>query len=291
MKAKLAILMLVVCSSSAQQPESLLVRPGDLVHISVLEAPELDQRARVSDAGEISLLLGGSIKITGITPNAAERSIENALVSGHYILHPHVSVLVEQNTTQNVTVIGQVKTPGSYPITTPRSILDVLALAGGLNEVADRHLVIQRRDTDIKTSFFFSNDPALAMSSGITVDPGDIVYVPHAEIVYVLGDVNRPGGFAKTTNDSKLTVLQTIALAGATPSSAVPSHARLIRKTADGGYVNLPLPLSAMQRGKKPDIPLQADDIIYVPFSYVRSAASNIGGLLASAAGAAIYQF
>jgi polysaccharide export outer membrane protein len=227
----------------------------------------------------------------GLPPNAAERNIEQALVKGRYILHPHVSVLVEQNTTQNVTVIGQVKTPGSYPVSTPRSILDVLALAGGLNDVADRHLVIERRDTGLKTAFFFSNDPSLAMSTNITVNPGDTVYVPHAEIVYVLGDVNRPGGFAKTTNDSTLTVLQTIALAGATPSSAVPSHARLLRKTANGGYINLPLPLSAMQKGKKPDIPLQADDIIYVPFSYIRGAASNIGGILASAAGAAIYQF
>jgi polysaccharide export outer membrane protein len=293
MRSRITLLIscFAVTLASAQQSESLLIRAGDLVHVNVLEAPELDQRIRVSDAGEVSLLLGGSIKIDGLTPSAAERIAEDALISGHFILHPHVSVLVEQNTTQNVTVIGQVKAPGSYPISTPRTVLDVLALAGGLNDVADRHLVIEHRDTGLKTSFFFSNDPNAAMSQTITINPGDTVYIPHAEIVYVLGDVNRPGGFAKTTNDSKLTVLQTIALAGATPSSAVPSRARLIRKTADGGYVNLPLPLSDMQKGKKPDIPLQSDDIIYVPFSYIRSAASNIGGILASAAGAAIYQF
>jgi polysaccharide export outer membrane protein len=286
-----AFLLGLASSLQAQKPESLLVRPGDLIHIVVFEAPELDQRTRVSDAGEISLMLGGSIKIDGLPPAIAERTVEQALVNGHYILHPHVSILVEQNTTQNVTVIGQVKNPGSYPIATSRSILDVLALAGGLNDMADRHLVLQSRESGIKTPFFFSNDPALATADTPIVRPGDTIYVPHAEIVYVLGDVNRPGGFTMATNDSRLTALQTIALAGATPSSAVPSHARLIRKTPDGGYLNLPLPLSAMQRGRKPDVPLQAGDIIYVPFSYIRGAASNIGGILASAAGAAIYQF
>jgi polysaccharide export outer membrane protein len=291
---KLLLIIMAVCvtaQSQVQQTESVLIRSGDLIHITVYEAPELDQRIRVGDAGTISLLLGGVTEIAGLAPAAAERVIERTLIVGHYILHPHVSIMVEQNTTQNVTVVGQVKSPGSYPIATPRSVLDVLALAGGLNDVADRHLMIERRDTNLRIPFFFSNDPSFAMDNAVTINPGDTIYVPHAEIVYVLGDVNRPGGFTKTTNDSKLTVLQTIALAGSTPSSAVPSHARLIRKTLDGGYINLPLPLGAMQKGKKPDIPLQADDIIYVPFSYFRAAASNIGGILASAAGAAIYQF
>jgi polysaccharide export outer membrane protein len=197
MRSRITLLIscFAVTLASAQQSESLLIRAGDLVHVNVLEAPELDQRIRVSDAGEVSLLLGGSIKIDGLTPSAAERIAEDALISGHFILHPHVSVLVEQNTTQNVTVIGQVKAPGSYPISTPRTVLDVLALAGGLNDVADRHLVIEHRDTGLKTSFFFSNDPNAAMSQTITINPGDTVYIPHAEIVYVLGELNRRGGF------------------------------------------------------------------------------------------------
>ena len=80
--------------------------------------------------------------------------------------------------------------------------------------------------------------------------PGDTIVVPKAEVVYILGDVNRPGGIAMVTNDSKLSVVQAITLAGGTPPNAVPSHARLIRKQADGSHAEIPLNLSAMQKGK-----------------------------------------
>jgi polysaccharide export outer membrane protein len=93
------------------------------------------------------------------------------------------------------------------------------------------------------------------------------------------------------SNDSKLSVVQAISLAGGTPPNAVPSHTRLIRKQPDGSHVEIPLQLSAMQKGKAPDMELQADDIVYVPFSYVRNMAVGAGSLVGATSSAAIYRF
>ena len=251
----------------------------------------MSSAARVSDAGTLTLILGGKVQVAGFTPAEAAVAIEWALVEGHYVLTPHVSVTTEQTATVNVTILGQVRTPGSYPIATPRPILDVLALAGGLNDLAQRKVTIQRHSTKERLDYVLSNSANAALDANVPVYPGDTVLVPKADVVYVLGDVNRPGGIAIVTNDSKLSALQALSLAGGTPPNAVPSHSRLIRKQADGSHVDLPLQLSAMQKGKEPDIPLQGDDMIYVPFSYARNMAVGAGSLVGATSSAAIYRF
>jgi polysaccharide export outer membrane protein len=190
-----------------------------------------------------------------------------------------------------VTVVGQVRSPGSYETDTPRTILDVVALAGGLTDLADRKIVLERRGTKETIEYFVSNDATAALKEQPLIFPGDTVLVAKASFVYVLGDVGHPGGFAATTNDSHLSVLQVVALAGGTPPNAVPSKARLIRRTDNGGYVEIHLPLSDMQKGKHADLTLQADDIIYVPYSYLRNMAINIDALVAAATTASIYRF
>ena len=168
---------------------------------------------------------------------------------------------------------------------------DLLALAGGVTELADRKIVVQRRGTKEKVDYFLSNKPSEALDNNVDVYPGDIVFVPKVDVVYVLGDVNRPGGYPMATNTSKLTVLEAVTLAGATPPSAVPSKAKLIRKQPDGTYVEIHLPLSDMQKGKRSDMALAPDDIIYVPFSYIRNMGSGLTALVSSAATASIYRY
>jgi polysaccharide export outer membrane protein len=285
-------LFLFCCvAACGAQTESLTIGPGDLLHVKVLEAADLEQSARVTDAGNFTLILGGSVHVAGLTPPEAALAIERVLVEGHYVLTPHVSVLTEQTATQNVTIMGQVRSPGSYPIGTSRPILDVLALAGGLTDLADRKVTIQRRASQERVTFVVSNSANAALDGSVAVFPGDTVLVAKAEVVYILGDVNRPGGFAMVTNDQKLSAVQAISLAGGTPPNAVPSHARLIRKQADGSHVEIPLQLSAMEKGKKPDIQLQPDDIVYVPFSYARNMAVGASGLVSATSSAAIYRF
>ena len=152
-------------------------------------------------------------------------------------------------------------------------------------------MTIQRHASKERVTFVVSNSADAALDASVSVFPGDTVVVSKASVVYILGDVNRPGGFAMVTNDQKLSAVQAISLAGGTPPNAVPSHARLIRKQADGSHVEIPLQLSAMEKGKQPDIQLQADDIVYVPFSYMRNVAVGAGSLVGATSSAAIYHF
>jgi polysaccharide export outer membrane protein len=276
--------------SFAATPESLLIGPGDTLHVLVLDTPEFEQHPRVTDAGEIPLIGVGNLSVVGLTPAAAALKIRERLINMHYMNHPDVTVTIEQYATQLVSVLGQVKTPGAYSISTSRSILSVIALAGGLTESADYRITIQRRDPSQQpVSYTLSNDARAAIADEVQVFPGDTVVVPKAGIAYVLGDVNRPGGFVMQNNHSQLTVLQAVALAGGTPPSAVPSHAKLIRKTPEGGYREIAVNFSAMQKGKQSDIVMEPDDILYMPFSYLRNIASTSSGIVASASSAAIY--
>ena len=120
------------------------------------------------------------------------------------------------------------------------------------------------------------------------VYPGDTVVVAKAAVVYVLGDVLKPGGYPMSTNNSSMTVLQAIALAGYANHTASVGKSRLVRETPTG-VQEIDLPVGAMQKGKLPDIALLPDDVVYVPFSFMRNIGVNGQGILASAASAAIY--
>src|SRR5271156_5237496 len=112
--------------------ESILIGPGDMLHIQVFDTPEMDQHARVTDDGNVPLIFLGNVHVAGLTPESAARTIETELKSRELMKHPQVTVNIEQYATQGVLVIGQVAHPGSYQIDTARPVLDVLSLAGGL---------------------------------------------------------------------------------------------------------------------------------------------------------------
>ena len=201
------------------QKESMLIGPGDEVNVEVFDTPDLDQNGRVTDAGEFPLMLGGKVRLASLTPIEAARTIEAALISSHVMYYPKVLVTVTQYATQSVTVFGQVNKPGSYSIDTPRSVVDVLGLAGGLTDLADRHVTIERHTSHRQISYYVSNRPGDLQDQTAMVNPGDKLIVPKAGIVYVLGDVARPGGYPMTNNDGTLTVLQAVATAGGTAKS------------------------------------------------------------------------
>jgi polysaccharide biosynthesis/export protein len=285
---------ILVSGAIAQQPEpareSLLIGRGDLLYVHIVDTPELEQHPRVEDSGKIPLTGAGQIDVAGLTPAKAASQIQQAYVASHYLNHPQVSVTIEQYATQHVSIIGQVKAPGTYAIVTPRSVIDVLALAGGITDVADRNITIERHgDSAASVSYNLSNNPQDAIAHQVLVYPGDTLMVPKAGIVYVLGDVNRPGGFVMQNNSSRLTVLQVIAMAGGTAHSAVPAHTRLMRKSPDGSYEEQTIQLSKMQEGKIPDLDMNPGDVMYIPFSYVRNIAVGSSGIVASATSATIY--
>jgi len=290
---RMILLVFIVAMSTfafADTRETLLIGRGDKLDVSVLDTPEFEQHPRVTDAGDIPLIGVGDVNVLSLTPSAAAAKIRERLISMHYMNHPDVTVTVEEYATQVVSVLGQVKAPGTYSISTSRSILSIIALAGGLTDTADYRMTIQRRDgSQEPVSYTLSNDPRAAIADDVQVFPGDTVVVPKAGIAYVLGDVNRPGGFVMQNTHSQLTVMQAVALAGGTPPSAVPSHAKLIRRTPEGGYRETTVNFSAIQKGKQADIALQPDDVLYMPFSYLRNLAVNASGIVASTASAAVY--
>jgi polysaccharide export outer membrane protein len=270
------------------QQESLLIGPGDLIQVDVMDTPEMEQQVRVTDDGNVPLAYIGSIHVAGQTPAAAAAAIQQALIDKKVMRKPEVTVRMTELATQDVSVLGQVRTPGTYSITTPQTILKVLSLAGGLTEAADRNVTINRRRSGEQIKYNASNNAEQALSDVVTVYPGDTVLVSRAPIVYVMGDVVRPGGYSIATNDGRLSVLQVIAMAGSANKTAVQGHVRLIRTTGKG-EVETPVHLDAIQKGKQPDIMLQANDILYVPFSWMKNVAMNGTQIAASTAGAAVY--
>jgi polysaccharide biosynthesis/export protein len=282
--------LLAVTSSSivVAAQESTLIGPGDRLHVSIVDAPELDQHARVTDSGEIPVIGAGNVNVSNLTPGQAAQKVRSSLISAHYMNHPQVVLTVDQYAAQTVSVLGQVKTPGAYPIASSRSVLDAVAMAGGLTDSADRHITIKQRGVETPVEYDLSNNSSEAFSQQVLVHPGDTILVPKAGIAYVLGDVGRPGGFIMQNNHSSLTVLQAVAMAGGTARSAVPSKARLIRKAGDG-FQEIPIQLSAIQKGRQPDVQLQPDDVLYIPFSYLRNMAVGGAGIAAAASAAAVY--
>lgn len=289
------VLLLLACvfagsgTSAFAQNETLLIGPGDLLHIQIYDTPEMEQRARVTDAGNIPFSFLGNVPVAGLTPEQAAQRIQDRLIAAGVMKRPQVLLRVEGYATQNASVMGQVIKPGVYELDTARKVVEVLAMVGGLTDLADRHITIQRFGPGKqKVDYYYSNAANAALTDDPMVYPGDTVIVPKAAVVYVLGDVSKPGGYPMNTNNSRMTVLQAIALAGYANHTAAVGRSKLVRETSDG-VEEIDLQVGAMQKGKRADIGLLPDDVVYIPFSFMRNIVVNGTGILASATSAAIY--
>jgi polysaccharide biosynthesis/export protein len=267
--------------------EALLIQPGDLLHVTILREPDLEQKVRVGDSGEITLPMIGSVLVRGITPPAAASTIAQKYLDGGYLKHPDASVFVEEYASQQVSVLGQVAKPGPVMLTTPRTLIDVLAMVGGLSEVADRHILVEHVAAKQQSEVFLSNRSDDALNANVMIYPGDKILVPKAGIVYVLGDVGRPGGYVMQ-NESRITVLQVLAMAGGANVTASETHTRLIHNK-NGQFDQQDIPLKDMERGEVPDLLLQSDDVLYIPFSFGKHVVMGTASIMASTTSALIY--
>jgi polysaccharide export outer membrane protein len=287
-KSIAAFLLLGTLAAPCLAQESLLIGPGDLIQVNVMDTPEMEQQVRVTDDGSVPLAYIGSVHVAGQTPATAATMIEGALIAKHVMHKPQVTVRMMELATQDVSVLGQVRTPGTYSITTPQTILKVLSLAGGLSDTADRHVAVKRNKSGEQLNYFVSNDAEQALSNVVMVYPGDTVLVARAPMVYVMGDVSHPGEYAIATNDARVSLLQVIAMAGSANHTSKQSQVRLIR-TTDHGQVEMPVRLDQMEKGKQPPLMLQANDIVYVPFSWMKNMAMSSANIAAATAGSAVY--
>jgi polysaccharide export outer membrane protein len=273
----------------SSQTESLLIGPGDGLHILVCDTPQFEQNVRVDDEGQIPLLYLGNVAVAGKTPGEAASIIASKFLSGGLMPHPQVSVSIEHYATQDVSVLGQVDKPGSYPIGTPRSILVILSMAGGLSPVADRHVIIRRRgNRGLQQTFFVANVPDADPANDLDIFPGDTVIVPKVSLIYVLGDVGRPGGYALDGNDGNMTLLGILAEAGSANRTALLSNVKLLRRSSDG-YAVSTVNVGAIQLGKAQSPALRSDDIIFIPFSYAKNLVLNAAAMATAASSAALF--
>jgi polysaccharide export outer membrane protein len=253
--------------------------------VDVYGEPDLQQIVRLNDVGDGTFSFIGSLHLAGLTTDQAEALIEQKLKDGNYFLAPQVAVIIQEYNTQGVSVVGEVKTPGVYPVIGGQSLLDILAAAGGTTPLAGPNITIQRAEDGSTINIVLSKDAHQALSSDVRLYPGDKVIIPRAGLVYVLGDVAKAGGFVME-NDGKISLLQALALAGGPNHTSSMNASRLLRK-GPSGYTDVSIEVGKILKGQKRDVELQAEDILYVPSNVIKSAfARTSPTVLAAASGA-----
>ncbi|WP_174999007.1 polysaccharide export protein EpsE [Rugamonas aquatica] len=233
--------------------------PGDVLRISVYGSPDLGVETRVSEAGTITFPLLGSVPVSGLSVPAAERKLGGLLESGGFLRKAQVNILVTALQSQQVSVLGQVNRPGRYPLEGKRSVMDLLAQAGGMGpEGSDTISLIRKRDgTTVKETI----DIVEMVRNGdlnrdLELMPNDVIYVERAQRFYIYGEVQRPGTFRL---ERGMTVLQALAMGGGlTPRGT--ERSMLIKRRDASGKLQV---LTA-----KHDDLLQTDDVVFVKESW-----------------------
>jgi polysaccharide biosynthesis/export protein len=277
-------------SASGNPKAGLVIGEGDLLQISLYGVPDFNQHVRVDSSGQISLPMIGAVKVLGLSTNQVQDIIEKALKDKGYYNNPQITVLQQEFGSQNISVLGEVTKPGVYPVLSARKLFDMISAAGGMTPKAGRDILISHRtDPDKVQKITFSSDVDKQMEANVEVFPGDTIVVQKAPIVYVVGDVHMPGGFVVDKSNG-LTILQALALAQGTTSTAALDSSKLIHKTAEGPK-ETPIHLKKVLEGKAEDLKLQGDDILFVPHSAGKAAMQGMTAVLQTAAGASIYRF
>jgi polysaccharide biosynthesis/export protein len=263
-----------------------VVGSGDLLGIEVFDVPELSRDVRVNETGYISLpLMPSKVRAAGLTPFQLQDKLAELLQTNGLVSTPQVSVSVKEQHSQPITVIGAVKTPMVIQALRKTTLLQALSQAGGIGDDAGGAVIVTRSATDFSESV----DPGISsapsapetftinlsdlLESGdsrfnIPLVGGDVVSVPRAGIIYVVGSVNRPGGFLLQNDPDHMTMLKMISLAGGTTNTAKLKNAVILRKNLDSGQRDqLSVDLKKVMEMKTQDVQMQSNDILFVPDS------------------------
>jgi len=238
---------------------------GDLIEVSVYNVPELATKSRLGSSSDVYLPLIDYVHLAGLTVEEAQALIEKRLSDGGFVKNPHVTLNVDESASQGVSLLGEVAKPGVYPVIGEPRLFDVISAAGGFTASAGQSITVTHRNqSDKPVTVPLSRKLADNPASNIPVAPGDTILVHKADIVYVVGEVGRPSGFLMDSDS--LTVLKAIALAGGTTRTAKLNSAKILRK-GPNGMTETPVQLKKMLQAKVADMPMKADDILFVPSS------------------------
>jgi polysaccharide export outer membrane protein len=271
--------------------EKLHLSPGYLLQMDVYDVPEMSTELRIDAQGSVTVPLVGGVHVEGDTVPEAQEAIAKALVEKKILRNPQVTINVLQFSSKYVSVLGEVLSPGRLQLLAPEPLENVIALAGGETISASSDIEIQHpgenAEVTIKHVAYVQGGDLTTLQSA-QVEPGDTVLVHRAGVIYVLGAVNRPGGYLMV-NGGSLSVIQAVTLAGGITLQAAAKWAVIVRKQGDG-YVQFKVPLGAMETGGAAPVQLQANDALYVPVSTWKAVLVNGSNVLSAATSAAIYR-
>lgn len=237
------------------QAADLTLGAGDVIKISVYGNPDLGLETRIGDSGAITFPLIGAVNVNGLAVSAAEKKLAGLLESGGFLKKPQVNIIVTQAQSQLVSVLGQVNRPGRYPLEGRRTVMDLLAAAGGIaadggetvNVIRNRDGVTSRTAVDI-VQMMRSGE----LGQNVELAANDVLYVERAPRFFIYGEVQRPGMFRL---ERSMTVLQALSAGGGLTARGTERGMKIKRIDASGKM--------QMLDAKQDDV-LQNDDVVYI---------------------------
>ena len=243
-------------TTTAQPLAEYRLGSGDVIRVSVYQNLDLTLETRISEAGTVSYPLLGSVKLGGLTTGQAEKTIADGLRNGNFVKQPQVSVLVVQIRGNQVSVLGQVNRPGRFPIeVADMRLSDMLAVAGGVAPQGSDTVVLSgHRDgkayrVEVELPRLFS---AERIGDDVGVQNGDTIWVDRAPMIYIYGEVQRPGALRL---ERGMTLMQALAAGGGLTQRGTDKGIRVNRRGADGK-------VQAQQPNM--DEPLKDGDVVWV---------------------------
>jgi polysaccharide export outer membrane protein len=247
---------------------------GDLLQVTVFEAPELNMSARVAARGFITMPLLGSVEVKGLTVREAEQKIENHYRE-KYIHDPHVIVFVKEQQGGKVTVLGAVNKPGTYDCPSHRRLMEVLATAEGLSDRAGKIVQVKRTDkgADQPAAFIIEVDMEELVKNGksesnLEIFDGDVVYVAEAGTIYVDGAVRKPGSYRIRES---MTPQEAVVAAGGFSRTADKGKIKLVRCIGEGKREVIELDAKDLQDNAADSLELKDRDVIFVETSMLQA--------------------
>jgi polysaccharide biosynthesis/export protein len=247
------------------------IRPGDIVEVQIFEAPEYSVRMPVSAAGQIAIPYAGLFHIEGMTSIEASQAIARLFVQNQILRDPRVIVTTQQFG-YSVTVMGEVKSPGIYNLAGRKRLIDLLTEAGGVTTSAG-HVIEIFATGSMKNPTTVLWDPTLRENDNaeLEIKTGETILVSRCGVVYVGGNVGRPGAFP-LCESNHTTLSEVIALAQGTKPNSYSQKTLLLRSSGNGTRVVQKIKLEDVLRGRTVDITMQPDDILFVPPSILKAA-------------------
>jgi polysaccharide export outer membrane protein len=246
------------------------IQPGDIVEVQIFDAPEYSVSMPVSPAGLIAIPYAGLFHIEGMTSIEASKAIARLFVQNQILRDPHVIVTTQQFG-YSVTVMGEVKSPGIYSLAGKKRLIDMLTEAGGVTDRAG-HVVEIFASGSMKDPQTVLWDPTLRENDNaeLQIKTGETILVSRCGVVYVGGNVNRPGAYP-LCESNHTTLSQVIALAQGTKPASWSQRTLLLRTSGSGTRVVQKIKLEDALRGRQVDIIMQPDDIVFIPPSILKA--------------------